>query len=89
MKQYKAFLMLVTLALMVLVGSGCSKLTKQNYDKLKVGMGFKEVVGILGDDAMCVSVTAGTKICYWNDEPKNITVKFVEDKVIFMGNKGI
>ena len=74
---------------MVLLCSGCSKLTKQNYDKLKVGMEFKEVVEILGDNAICVSFTAGTKSCNWVDEPKNVTVKFVDNKVIVMACKGL
>ena len=43
MKQYKALLMILSLAAMVLFSAGCSKLTKQNYDKLKVGMEYKAV----------------------------------------------
>ena len=88
MKQFKALLILVSLAAMVLLGAGCSKLTKQNYDKLKVGMEFKEVSAILGDTAAC-DAAMGAKSCTWGGEQKNITVKFVADKVVFMTCKGI
>jgi hypothetical protein len=88
MKQFKALLILVSLAAMVLLGAGCSKLTKQNYDKLKVGMEFKEVSAILGDTAAC-DAAMGAKSCTWGGEQQKITVKFVADKVVFMTCKGI
>ena len=88
MKQFKALLILVSLAAMVLLGAGCSKLTKQNYEKLKVGMEFKEVSAILGTTASCDGAM-GAKSCTWGDEQKNITVKFVAEKVVFMTCKGI
>ncbi|MBN2107869.1 MAG: DUF3862 domain-containing protein [Deltaproteobacteria bacterium] len=89
MKQMKALCIILSLAAMVLLGAGCSKLTRQNYDKLKAGMDFKAVKDILGDDAICVSFTAGSKTCTWKDEPKNIMVKFVDGKVIAMASNGI
>ena len=88
MKQCKALLLVFTLAAMVLFGAGCSKLTKQNYDKLKVGMEFKEVMGILGNTPSCDGAM-GAKSCTWGDGQKNITVRFVADKVVFMTCKGI
>jgi hypothetical protein len=89
MKQMKAVFMILSLAAMVLLGAGCSKLTKQNYDQLKVGMEFQAVKDILGDDAICVSFTPGSKTCTWKDEPKNIMVKFVDGKVIAMASNGL
>ena len=88
MKRCKVFFMLVSFALMVLVGPGCSKITKQNYDKLKVGMEYKEVTALLGDAPAC-DAAMGAKSCTWGGEQKNITVKFVADKVVFMTCKGI
>jgi hypothetical protein len=88
MKQCKALLMILVLAAMVLWGAGCSKLTKQNYDKIKVGMEYKEVTGLLGDTASC-DAAMGAKSCTWGDEQKNITIKFVADKVVFMTCKGL
>jgi hypothetical protein len=88
MKQCKSLLMILVLAAMVIAGSGCSKLTKQNYDKIKVGMEYTEVTGILGTTASC-DAAMGAKSCTWGGEQKNITVKFVGDKVVFMTCKGI
>ena len=80
--------MISSLAVMVLFGAGCSKLTKQNYDKIKVGMEYTEVTGILGTTASC-DAAMGAKSCTWGDEQKNITVKFVAGKVVFMTCRGI
>jgi hypothetical protein len=88
MKQCKTLLMILSLAAMVLCGTGCSKLTKQNYDKLKVGMEYKEVTALLGDAPAC-DAAMGAKSCTWGGEQKNITVNFVADKVVFMTCKGI
>lgn len=88
MKQCKALLMILSLAAMMLFGAGCSKLTKQNYDKLKIGMEYKEVTGLLGDTAAC-DAAIKAKSCTWGDEKKSITVNFVADKVVFMTCKGI
>jgi hypothetical protein len=88
MKECKALLMILSLAAMVLLGAGCSKLTKQNYEKLKMGMEYKEVTAILGDTAAC-DAAMGAKSCTWGGEQKNITVNFVADKVVFMTCKGI
>lgn len=88
MKQCKALFMIFIFASMVLFGAGCSKLTQQNYAKLKVGMEYKEVTGILGDTAAC-DAAIKAKSCTWGDQKKNITVNFVADKVVFMTCKGL
>ncbi len=87
MKHAKALCMLVCLACLLL-SAGCSKLSKQNYDRLKIGMEYAEVRAILGDGPIC-DAAMGAKSCTWGDEQKNITVRFVSDKVIFMTCKGI
>ena len=67
---------------------GCSKLTKENYDKLDIGMDYKEVVEILGDADKCDGAL-GVTDCTWGDEKKNINVKFVKDKVVLVSAKGL
>ena len=89
MKQRQALFIQRSLAAMVLLGAGCSKITKQKYNKLEVGMEFNAVKGIIGDDARCVSFTEGSKPCTRNDELKNSMVKFVDGKVIAMASNGI
>ncbi len=78
----------VLLLCCLLLLSGCNKLTKENYGKLKAGMPYDEVVGILGEDVSCDGAL-GAKSCTWGDETKNIKIKFVADKVVFMSHKGL
>ncbi|HEY6837898.1 MAG TPA: DUF3862 domain-containing protein [Geobacteraceae bacterium] len=78
---------LCLVALVILLG-GCSKLTKKNYDKLKMGMAYDEVVAILGKPDNCSGALVA-KNCVWGDEHKNITVNFIGDRVILYLSKNI
>ncbi len=69
------------LAGLVLVAAGCSKLTPENYAKVKVGMAYEEVTAVLGGPDSC-SDTAGFKSCRWGDEKRNVTVRFAGEKVL-------
>ena len=77
------FVVIISLTLI-----GCSSITKENYDKLKVGMGFDQVVEVLGKADECGSAL-GAKNCTWGNETKYIKVKFVADKAVFFSKKGI
>ncbi len=68
--------------------TGCSKLTRENYEKLKVGMGYDEVVKILGKPDTC-SGALFAKNCVWGSDQKNITVSFVGDKVVIYASKNL
>lgn len=72
----------------LLLAVGCSKLTKENYDKLKVGQGYEEVVGILGEADEC-SGAIGIKNCRWGGDKKYIKVKFVGNKVVLFSGQGL
>lgn len=61
--------------------AACSKITAENYAKIKAGMSYKEVSGILGNPASCDDVV-GFKSCKWGDEKSHITVRFAGDAVI-------
>lgn len=67
---------------------GCSKLTKENYDKLKTGLAYQEVEKILGRPTSC-SEMLGTKSCTWGDEQKHIKVSFIADAVVLYSYKNI
>lgn len=43
----------LVLAAVALTAAGCSKLTPENYAKLKVGMSYNEVTAILGGPSSC------------------------------------
>ena len=86
-RTFRCLLVVLLLGSFVMVGCG-NNLTKENYDKLEVGMAYQEVAAILGAATEC-SEALGTKSCTWGSEPKHIKVKFVADKAVFFSNKGI
>ena len=83
----KISLAILCIALIVLA-IGCSKVNKENYDKLSLGMDYEEVIVILGQPDQTKDALGG-KNCTWGDEAKNISVKFVADKVVFFSAAGI
>lgn len=84
----KTYLRMVTVLAIVTMLFGCSKLTVENYRKLKVGLGYGEVVKILGKPDSC-SEAMIAKNCVWGNEQKNITVNFMGDKVLFFTSRNI
>ena len=79
------------LALAVIAGiglSGCIRINKENYDKLKMGMSYTEVVALFGEPEKCESLI-GVKTCTWGKAPKTITVRLVADNVILFENQGL
>jgi len=79
-----------TIVLLVLVAMlpGCSKLTVDNYAKIKTGIEYSEVVNLLGKPDSC-SEALFVKSCIWGNEQKNITVNFVSDKAILYSSRNI
>ena len=67
---------------------GCSKINKENYDKIQIGMTYDEVEALLGtpDEAKDV---IGTKSCVWGKAPQTISIKFVGDTVVFHSAEGL
>jgi hypothetical protein len=51
-------------------------------------MDYQEVVSIIGEPDTCDSVL-GAKSCIWGNENKNITIKFVANKVVVPSMKGL
>lgn len=86
MKHLKKMVLVALLFSFVL--AGCSKLNQENYDKIKVGMDYQQVIEILGDPDKC-DAALGTKSCLWGTEKKNIAIQFVADKVILPTMKGL
>jgi hypothetical protein len=67
---------------------GCSKINKENYEKLKIGMDYSQVTDILGKEDTSHSVLK-TKKCVWGDDDKNIQIAFIGEKVVFFESKGL
>jgi hypothetical protein len=85
----KRFLTIPLLVLLVLTMlCGCSKLTMKNYTKIKMGLGYSEVVAILGKPDSCTDALI-VRSCVWGSEEKSITVNFMSDKAIIFTSKNI
>ena len=67
---------------------GCGKINQENYDKLKVGMDYDEVLKIIGKPDNCESVL-NMKNCIWEESSKSITIKVFANKVVFLSGHGI
>ena len=79
---------LVLLMTTLLFTAGCSKVTTENYNKLKMGMEYNDVTALLGSPDNCTE-SMGTKSCIWGDETKNIKINFVGDKTIIFSGTGL
>lgn len=73
----------------MLLLSGCSKLTKANYDQLEVGMSQQEIEAIIGTADSC-DKTLGTLNCIWGKKDgKHVSINFVGDKAITFSYDGL
>lgn len=79
---------LVICGLIALLLTGCSKLSRENYNQLKMGMSYSEASTILGKAARCDD-TLGTTSCLWGGEGKHIKIHFIADKATFFSSQGI
>lgn len=79
--------LIIALSLLAIL-IGCSKLTMDNYSKIKMGNEYSEVVKLLGKPDNC-SEALFVRNCVWGDEQKNITVNFAGDKVLLFTSKNI
>ena len=69
--------------------AGCSKVTNENYKKLKLGMSYEEVNTIIGAPDNCFDVI-GTKSCIWGKEDsKHIKVSFIGDNAATFSTKDL
>lgn len=84
--KFKNVLIFVFLCAVIFLG--CSKITRENFDKIGIGMGYEEVVGIIGEPDSCDGALVAKK-CVWGNETKNITISFMGEKVILPVMKGL
>ena len=81
-------LVLVICMFSLLALTGCSNVNKENYDKIKIGMSYEEVVGVLGKPNTCEDPVLKTKNCMWGSSDNQIKIKFVADTVAWRSSKG-
>jgi hypothetical protein len=61
--------------------AGCSPITLENYEKLKVGMSYAEVKAILGKPDQCSELVV-VKQCSWGNEKTGISANFMAEKLV-------
>jgi hypothetical protein len=84
----KTKLLLFALLVILIFSASCSKVTKENYDKLEMGMEYNKVTEFLGDPKSCTE-SIGVKSCTWGNESKYIEVNFLGDKTLVFKSFGI
>jgi hypothetical protein len=85
----RALVGLLMFGLMATMLAGCgSKVSKDNYEKVKAGMTLAEVEGILGKGTEKAGVggalgnlAGSAKVVEWKDGDKSITATFLNDKM--------
>lgn len=79
---------LAVAAALALALAACSKLTLANYDRVKVGMPYEDVVGLLGEPARC-DETLGLRACQWGDAQRSADITFAGGKVLLASAKNL
>ncbi|MCX4028602.1 DUF3862 domain-containing protein [Endozoicomonas sp. SM1973] len=82
------YLSVSILATLLALITGCSKVTSENYNKIKLGMESSEIEQFLGKPTKCDAILTA-KQCVWSSGNKSIDVKFVSDKVVLFSNTGL
>jgi len=78
---------IVSVVALVMI-SGCSKVSKENYDKIKTGMAFDEVETLLGKPEGC-SETLGISNCQWKDGKATINITFINNETSIISAKDL
>ena len=79
---FQTKLLITVIIFVFLFASACNKITQENYEKLKIGMTYEEVIDILGKAQECSSAIGMTN-CRWGNDEKFIKIKFIAGKVVF------
>lgn len=75
---------LATFGVLLSLASGCAeRLSLANYEKLKVGQAYAEVVAILGEPTRCDELL-GVRSCDWGTPERGVNVRFVASQVLLM-----
>lgn len=85
MKNQTRLAFVVALAALV---AGCSKLTVENVEKLKVGMPFDDVVDIVGKPVSC-DEAIGLRNCTWGDDHRSLQATFAAGKLVVTTSRNL
>jgi len=87
-RQRQTSMKLIIALSLILLLAACSRLSVENYDKLKVGMTYEEVKQLLGPPALCNDLL-GVKHCRWGDEQRHVDVNFIGGQVLVFSAENI
>lgn len=73
---------------LLVVLSGCSKLTVKNYSKITVGMSYDDVTSLIGTPTKCDDVMT-VRNCTWGDDKRSISVTFAGGKVFLFSSSNL
>lgn len=81
---------LLAVAALTACDIGPKKVTRENYDKLELGMPYDEVEAILGEPA-ARHPRLGLEQCTWVEDggERQIHAKFAFDRAIYYSSKGL
>jgi hypothetical protein len=85
-KKLKLFILAMLITLFFT--SGCSKVTKENYEKLELGMKYSEIIELLGNPNSCIESVV-VKSCFWGNKTKNIKVNFLGEQIVVISSTGL
>jgi hypothetical protein len=92
MKLSKLLTGVVLIAFLAVVVTGCSKVTKANYDKIENGMSRADVEKILGKGEASgggVGDISGAIVKWAKNDDVWITITFANDKVVTKAQNGL
>lgn len=73
----------------ILFLSGCSKLTKRNYEKIEMGMVKSDIEIVLGPADFCDKFY-GTYTCIWGDrDGQYIEIRFIAGRAAVFSHDGL
>lgn len=97
--KHKSTLCTLKIALLLILSfvlASCSKVTKQNYDKVQTDMKLEEVEAVLGKQHQPMSAGAKVRLIgisgqtlTWKEDDRTITVMFVNERVILKSQVGL
>lgn len=76
------------IALTLLGLSACNKISIDNYQRLKAGQSFEEVVAIIGQPSKC-DETLGVRQCQWGDDKSGISGNFVGGQALIFSARNL
>ncbi|MBA4742968.1 MAG: hypothetical protein H2060_09710 [Azoarcus sp.] len=75
-------------AALLLALAACSKVTVENYDKLRAGQSYDEVQQLLGKPSECDDLLSA-RSCVWRSGKASVNVSFVGGQVILFTAQGL